>query len=276
MENKSTALVFSTPKDLRRYAPILRAQMDEVIPKTAGINAETIVQGLILLTAQFPDLLNPRRCEPASLLMAAVQAARVGLPLDPQLGRCAIVPRGGKATLMIMYRGLMDLMRRSGVVDSVYPDVIYSNDEWGFVAGLPPKLTHKPNLAVADRGAMVLAYAVAIKNGEPIHYVWCDAAEVERHRKYNKLSGSDSSPWQTAPAEMWKKTAVRKLAKDMPLSLEIIQQISAVGALVDLPAASVAARAALENNDDDALDAVFHRAQEDAAGNNPETGEVFK
>ena len=54
------------------------------------------------------------KCEPLSVISAAVVAASLDLPLDPNLGFAAVVPFGQSATFQIMYKGFIQLAMRSG------------------------------------------------------------------------------------------------------------------------------------------------------------------
>jgi len=44
------------------------------------------------------------KCDPMTVISAAVVAASLDLPLDPNLGFAAVVPFGDKASFQIMYK----------------------------------------------------------------------------------------------------------------------------------------------------------------------------
>src|SRR5262249_40295157 len=90
-----------------------------------------------------------------------------------------------------------------------------------FVSDGREQLRHEPML-YGDRGDKVLVYAYArFKNGrvayKPIHR--------DDVLKRKKASRAQSGPWTSWEDEMWLKTAIRMLAKTMPLSAEVMGAI---------------------------------------------------
>lgn len=101
---------------------------------------------------------------------AVMQAVQLGL--EPGLlGHCYLLlfnKNGGtkqnpqwvkEVQFIIGYKGMIDLVRRSGHIQSIYAHAVYENDEFEYELGLHPKLTHKPSFG--DRGKFIGAYAVA-------------------------------------------------------------------------------------------------------------------
>ena len=79
-----------------------------------------------------------------------------------------------------------------------------------------------PNLD--ERGPLRAVYAVArMKDAERV-FVVLGRQEVEKVRKASKAG--DSGPWVSWEEEMWKKTAIRRLCKYLPLSPEMQRAIS--------------------------------------------------
>ena len=158
-------------------------------------------------------------CEPRSILEAVVTASVLGLEPNTPLGHCYIIPYGKLAQLQIGYRGLVDLAYRSGALrNPPYAEIVYSNDKFVYELGLKRKLRHVP--ANGPRGEMVYVYAVAqMKGGDP-HFVVLSRAEIEDlKRRCVKASGA-GTPWTEWEPEMWKKTAIKRLCKLLPLSIE--------------------------------------------------------
>lgn len=65
------------------------------------------------------------KCEPMSVISAAVISASLDLPLDPNLGFAAVVPYGNKAQFQIMYKGLNQLAMRTGQYKTIGVSEIY-------------------------------------------------------------------------------------------------------------------------------------------------------
>jgi recombination protein RecT len=123
-----------------------------------------------------------------------------------------------ECTLIIDYKGLAELVRRSGDVSYIHADVVYAGDEWSYAFGTEAHLKHKPNLE--DRGTKKIAFYsyVRLKDGTE-DFVVLGPAEVEKIRKRSK--SADSGPWVTDYDEMGKKTAFRRHCKWLPLSPDV-------------------------------------------------------
>jgi recombination protein RecT len=68
------------------------------------------------------------KCDPMTVISAAVVAASLDLPLDPNLGFAAVVPFKDKAQFQIMYKGLIQLAMRSGQYKTISATEIYEGE----------------------------------------------------------------------------------------------------------------------------------------------------
>lgn len=216
----------SLPQTQRREPPVianvtnlLAANMKAIqscLPK--HMTPERMCRVALQTIRRTPQLMN---CTPESLVAAIVEASSLGLELDLR-GQAYLVPYKNSVTLIPGYKGLMDLAYRSGRVTNIYAEVVCENDQFAFALGLAPKLEHTPNLE--DRGALKAVYAVArVKDADPA-FVVLGKTEIDKIRKASKASGS--GPWVQWEEEMWKKTAIRRLCKYLPLSPEIQKAIA--------------------------------------------------
>lgn len=175
----------------------------------------------------------------ASLILAALECASLGLEPNTPLKEASIVPRKNKgvdeAQLMVEYRGLIKLARRSGELSTIRAEVVYERDEFEYELGLDPVLRHRPYEGDDDPGELTHCYAVAVfKDGgqqfvvvprrvvHNEHRAKSDSWRNERSRPY--------SPWTVFPAAMWRKTAVRCLEPFLPLTAEAARAIDAIEA----------------------------------------------
>jgi recombination protein RecT len=60
-----------------------------------------------------------RKCTPNSIVDAAAEAARLGLEPSGAIGGAHLVPYGDTAQLIVDYRGLVELARRSGEIAAI-------------------------------------------------------------------------------------------------------------------------------------------------------------
>jgi recombination protein RecT len=168
-----------------------------------------------------PQLMN---ADPLSLFGAIIQCAQLGLEPDTGLGQAYFVPYGRKGRqskevqLIIGYRGMMELARRSGMIKSIEAHVVHANDQFTYSYGLSPDLVHIPSLR-DERGAITHVYAIArLAEGLP-QYEVMTKAEVDSIKKQSK-AGTDG-PWVTHYDQMACKTVIRRLFKYLPTSVEL-------------------------------------------------------
>jgi len=193
----------------------------------AGMDADRF--GRLLLTAANtnPELLS---CEPKSFLAAGVMAAQLGLePNDPR-GLVYLVPfndkkRGKIVTFITGYRGMVELARRSGMVGAVNAFCVYEGDQFSYALGLEPTLHHVPNPdGDEDPAKLTHVYAVAKVNGDT-QFVVLTKRQVLKARASSRGADSSYSPWQTNTAEMWCKTAIRRLCKLLPQTVQMAKAV---------------------------------------------------
>ncbi|TCS80356.1 recombination protein RecT [Tepidibacillus fermentans] len=209
-----------TPEQtIAAYMKKMAPRFAEVLPKHMDIDRMTRIALTTIRT-------NPKLLEASvpSLLGAIMQAAQLGL--EPGLvGHCYLVPfKNGKTgqtevQFIIGYKGMIDLARRSGNIESIYAHAVYENDTFEYEYGLHPKLVHKP--AMTDRGEFIGAYAVAHFKDGGYQFEFMPKEEIEKRR--NRSKTANGGPWVTDYEEMAKKTVVRHMWKYLPISIEIQQ-----------------------------------------------------
>jgi len=69
-----------------------------------------------------------KKCDPVTVVSAAIVSASLDLPLDPNLGFAAIIPYGKQAQFQIMYKGLVQLAMRSGQYKTINVTEIYEGE----------------------------------------------------------------------------------------------------------------------------------------------------
>ena len=116
-----------------------------------------------------------------------------------------------------------DLARRSGQIVSIAAHVVRENDEFEFEYGLDPKLRHVPGGEGA--GEITHAYAVAhLKDGGNAFEVMT-LGEIHLVMLQTQSKGN-WGPWKDHFPEMARKTAIRRLSKFLPLSIEFATAIA--------------------------------------------------
>jgi recombination protein RecT len=164
------------------------------------------------------------RADPRALLTELVKAAQDGLLPDGR--EAAIVPTGAGVSYRPMVAGILKKARNSGEIAGISCEVAYKGEKFSVVLGDEPKITHERDLEAADDAPWVAVYAVAtLKSGEKVRAVMTraqvfrirDRSDAYRAWKAGKIK---STPWDTDPEEMAKKTVIKRLAKLLPSSTD--------------------------------------------------------
>lgn len=167
---------------------------------------------------------NPKllECDRASLLKACIQAAELGLSLNPTLGEGDILQvydarnKTYNAQFRPRYMGLMKLARQSGVIAKIEAEIVREKDEFLVQKGDDPRLEHR--IKLGNRGEKIGAYCIwTLKDGTKQFEVM-DREQILaiRDRSSAKKEGRTVGPWATDEDEMWRKTVVRRASKYMP------------------------------------------------------------
>lgn len=157
-----------------------------------------------------------------SLFQACLKCAGDGLLPDGR--EAALVVYRGKNGATVSYipmiAGIFKKIRNSGELESVASNVVHERDEFKFwVDDSGEHLEHKP-IVFGQRGEAIGVYAIAkTKGGTYIEVL--SKEEVESVRKASK-SGQFGAWTGDFKFEMWRKTAVKRLAKRLPTSSDVV------------------------------------------------------
>jgi recombination protein RecT len=207
-------------KQLEDVLGSYKAQISQLLPRS--IDPAKFISVAVTLIARNPKL---QECTQRSILGALLQASNLGLDLSPQLGQACIVPyrdnKSGEvlAEFQIMYRGLVSLMKDAGEINHVESHVVYDGDDFIVELGMEPKLIHKPNLN-GDRRTITNVYGVMTYRNGMKRFDFMTPKEVNHIRARSKSYQSTHSPWKTDPAEMWKKSMLKRMSKMEKMPLE--------------------------------------------------------
>lgn len=199
----------------------MKPQLQAVLPK--HITPERLARVALVAIQNTPKLLE---CDRQSLYLAILRSAQLGLEPDGILGQAYLIPYGKQVQFIPGYKGLIDLARRSGEVTNIIAKEVCENDEFEVDYALEIPFKHKP-LLKGDRGEVTHFWALAKFKDGGFHWDYMTREEVEAIRdrssgwqsakKYNKTK---DSPWEAHFVEMGKKTAIRRIAKYLPMSVQ--------------------------------------------------------
>ena len=237
----TTAAKSEQPKDVKSLlaSPEMLTQIQHALPK--HMKADRMARVMLTEMRKNPKL---AACEPYSFMGAVMQLSQLGLEPGGALGHAYLIPfnrnvkvgNGWKKVpevqLIVGYRGMLDLARRSGQIVSITARVIYAKDSYTIGFGLKPTLEHVPAWHEADRGEPLFFYAVAELKDGGVQFEVMSVAEVNaiRDKSLGYITAKTKStengkpidhPWASNYDEMGKKTVTRRLFKWLPVSIEI-------------------------------------------------------
>lgn len=199
-------------QNLQQMAPEFKAALP------AHVTVEKFTRVAQTAIQNTPALVNADR---RSLFGAFVRLAQDGLLPDGR--EAAVVMFGNKAQAMPMIAGILKKIRQSGEVAKVSAQVVYANDKFVVKYGFDEDVEHVPPALNEPRGEPIGAYATAIlKDGSQLLEVM-SLEEIEKVRAVSRAA--KNGPWVSWFGEMARKTVMRRLAKRLPMSTDLEDEV---------------------------------------------------
>lgn len=178
----------------------------------------------------------------SSLYNSALEAAQDGLYLDGKEAALVVfnVNVGTKEAArwikkvkyMPMVQGILKKVRNSGELSTLASQVVHQNDKFRFwVDDLGEHVVHEP-LSFGTRGEAIGVYALARTKDGANYVEIMDKAQVEAVK--SKSRAQSSLMWTTFESEGWRKSAIRRLSKRLPMSSDLEVVIKRDDELFDL------------------------------------------
>jgi len=219
--------IAETKKKEKTVFEVIQAGKDQfaaALPK--HINSDRFTRIAITILRQNPKL---QECNVPSLLGCLMTLAQLGL--EPGvLGQAYLIPFNNKklntveCQLQISYKGLIELLRRTGQLRDIYGYPVFENDTFELKYGLHRDLIHMP-LVNGDRGSVKGFYTVAILKDGTTAFEYMTATEVNKHEEKYRLGQFKNSIWVKNYDEMAIKTVAKKMLKWLPLSVDILEKL---------------------------------------------------
>jgi recombination protein RecT len=193
-----------------------KQEVARVLPK--HITPDRMVRTGLTAMIRTPELV---KCTPESFLQCMMQLSQWGLEPD---GRHAhLIPYGTTCTLVLDYKGIVDLVLRSGSVRTIHADVVYEGDLFEYSLGEVKQ--HTPHFLRTDEakpqsaGKVIAAYChVTFLDGVTKSEVM-STEEIEKVRRSSRAG--QSGPWKDWWSEMAKKSVFKRASKWLKLSAEV-------------------------------------------------------
>ena len=185
-----------------------KQQIALALPK--HMTADRFVRVALTALLKTPKLAD---CTSESVIECMLNCSALGL--EPDGRRAHLIPYGNKCTLIVDYKGIVELAKRSGDVSNVYAQIVCDSDSFSWENG---EVKHQIDFR-RERGEMYAVYAqITFKDGTRQVDVMTKS-EVDAIRRRSK--SGNSGPWVTDYNEMAKKTVFRRVSKWVTLSPEV-------------------------------------------------------
>lgn len=209
-------------KEFNAFMERLKPQMALALPK--HMNADRMAR--LALTA-FSSSRDMQACEFRTIASSLMTAGALGL--EPGVnGAGYLIPYKGTCTFVPGWKGLVDLVSRSGRA-TVWTGAVFEGDTFDYALGDRPFVRHQPG-DETDPAKLTHVYAIGRVNGSdyPVIEVW-SMRKVWKHRDaLNKQGGKHYS--YRHPEMYARKVPLLQVLKYMPSSIEVANAIAAAEA----------------------------------------------
>lgn len=207
------------------YMERLKPQMALALPK--HMNADRMTRLVLTAFSTTPAL---QECSPQSIAASVMTAAQLGL--EPGIGgQGYLIPYKGTCTFVPGWKGLVDLVSRSGRA-TVWTGAVRTGDDFEYQLGDAPFCRHRPGDS-DDGQPFTHVYAIGwVRDASmAVIEVW-SRAKVQKHlNQYNKVGSRHYANTDENNFEMYaRKVALLQVLKYMPASIELANAITVANA----------------------------------------------
>jgi len=222
LKSAATGQVATSPvAKFASFMERLKPQMALALPK--HMNADRMTRLALTAFSTTPAL---QECSPQSIAASVMTAAQLGL--EPGIGgQGYLIPYKGTCTFVPGWKGLVDLVARSGRA-TVWTGVVRAGDDFDYQLGDSPFCRHRPGDS-DDGQPFTHVYAIGrVRDATmAVIEVW-SRAKVQKHLKqYNKVGGRHYANTDENNFEMYaRKVALLQVLKYMPSSIELANAVT--------------------------------------------------
>ena len=205
--------------EFSRFMDRMKPQMALALPK--HLTADRMARLALTAFSTTPKL---QECNPNSIAASIMTASTLGL--EPGVnGQGFLIPYGTTCTFVPGWKGLVDIVNRSGR-STVWTGAVFDGDDFDYALGDSPFVRHRPG-DEHDPQKLTHVYAIGRVNGSnwPVIEVWT-MNKVWKHRdEYNKVGRKHYS---FRDPEMYaRKVPLLQVLKYMPSSIELSNALAA-------------------------------------------------
>jgi recombination protein RecT len=214
------------PKALAKVSTYMRSDMVKArfAEAIGDRNAGAYISSVMLAVAN-DDSGKLAQCTPESIYISALRAATLRLSVDPSTGQAYMVSFGAKATLIVGYKGLMDMAVRTGKYRYINVSPIYEGETVtpDRISGLITLASISGQKQSDNIIGWLAAFEMNPEKGQKsgyAHTLYMTVDEIHTHAgkysrgyDYKNQKGEFTSLWHKSPREMERKTVLRLLIR---------------------------------------------------------------
>lgn len=224
-----SGLVKSEPGTMAAYNADIqnrKSTFASILPSHLRGREESLCKSAVMAAIKNPKLL---ACKQSTVANSLLQAAQLGFTdVSGTLGQAYLVPYKDACQLIIGYRGMIELARRSAEIASITVRAAFKGDEFDIAYGDDERFVHKPSMDAEQTPDTFLgAYVIAKFTGGGQHREFMSKAQIDRVMRSSQSKGA-YGPWKDHYIEMAKKTVVRRAFKYWPMSLDLQSQLQSM------------------------------------------------
>lgn len=213
--------------NFKKMLEIAKPNIAALLP--AQVKADRILAVYLQAAMRDPLLLE---CDQFSIMKSLLESAKLGLEINSPMGEAYLIRRKNnkrgcyEANFQVGYQGYIKLGYNNPLVEGIFAEVVREGEEFEYEEGITPKLRHIPKGNL--KAPIIAAYAIVRLKGAvmPLYRV-VFREELDQAR----AKAQTTNVWDSFPAAMCKKTAIHRIAKFMPKSVEIAQAVAIDDAL---------------------------------------------
>jgi recombination protein RecT len=215
-QSKAPAKSSSPLEEIRGGLMRMEDQIRMALP--SHIPVERFIRVALMAIQMNPQLLQSDR---KSLFLACQRAAQEGLLPDGKEAALVAYKKDDISVVQYipMVSGILKKVRNSGELSSITSQIVFERDKFRYwVDESGEHVEHNPDL-FGSRGKPIGVYALAkTKDGSIYLEVMTEAQVLAVRESSRAKNGPWSGPFE---GEMWRKTALRRLSKRLPMSTDL-------------------------------------------------------
>ena len=185
----------------------------------SNFNKTRFVQNCMVVLQDVKDI---QKCNASSVARTLLKGAFLGLDFFNK--ECYAIIYGGQVQFQTDYKGEKKLAKKYSVrpIKDIYAKLVKEGDEFmeEIIDG-QQTIHFKPK--PFNDGKVLGAFAVSLFQDGGLVYEGMSIKEIEETRK-NYSKQSNGPAWTKSPGEMYKKTVLRRLCKNIELDFDTIEQ----------------------------------------------------